>query len=247
MARSRSLFARPGMGVRVEHLSKEYRLAAMTYVVLRDLDLDVRPQEAVAIQGPSGCGKTTLLNLIGGIDRPDSGEMQLGDTLLNGMGERDLERYRLHDVGFIFQMFNLIPGLTALENLELPMVVSGKTREAARERGRALLDMVGMGDNADKRPDELSGGEQQRVAIVIALVNDPFLVLADEPTANLDSRNAEIVADLLASLGREHGKTVIVATHDDLVASRMDRILRMHDGALSTARNAPSEAPIPGG
>ena len=125
------------------------------------------------------------------------------------------------------------------------MVVSGKTREAARERGGALLDMVGMGGKANKRPDELSGGEQQRVAIVIALVNDPFLVLADGPTANLDSKKAENVADLLASLGREHGKIVLLATHDDLVASRMDRILRMQDGVLSTAStNHPSDAAI---
>lgn len=234
MATIRHLFGRPGMDVCAQEVFKEYRVRKITYPALRGVSCVIKRGEVTVIQGPSGCGKTTFLNMLGGIDRPDRGKLQVGDKELGRqMSERDLERYRLHDVGFVFQAFNLIPGLTALENLELPMTAAGKKRPERIERAKALLELVGMDEKASKRPDELSGGEQQRVAIALALVNDPLLILADEPTGNLDSNNAMIVADLLCLLAHEYKKTVVIATHDPAIASKGDLVFRMRDGAIA--------------
>ncbi len=181
--------------------------------------------------GPSGCGKTSLLNLIAGIDRPTAGTLQVDGHDVGGLDERGLERYRLTKVGYIFQFFNLIPSLSAMENLELPMLMAGAPGKRRRERAQELLDHVGLTAKGHKRPGELSGGEQQRVAICVALVNDPPLVLADEPTGNLDSANGARVTSLLISLAAQ-GKTVIVSTHDPEVAAQFARVHQMRDGRI---------------
>jgi putative ABC transport system ATP-binding protein len=223
-----------GAPIEVVALNKTYQTAAGEVVALRDVAWQVAAGEAVALMGPSGCGKTTLLNLLGGMDRPTGGALRVGGVDLAQLGERQLEAYRLRQVGYVFQFFNLIPSLSALENLELPMLVAGQARDARRARAQALLEMVGLGAKGDKRPEELSGGEQQRVAICLALVNDPALILADEPTGNLDSANIDVIASLLISLARERGKTVIVATHDPKVADAFSCIYRMRDGQFVT-------------
>ncbi|RLI39366.1 hypothetical protein DRO60_01430 [Candidatus Bathyarchaeota archaeon] len=222
--------ARAGVEVVAKDLIKVYRTGKTEVIALRGLNMRVEPGEVVAIMGPSGCGKTTLLNLIGGLDRPDAGAIVVGGKNIVEAPEAELERYRLEEVGFIFQFFNLVPTLTALENVELPMALAGKP--SRRDRAMELLEMVGLADRAHHKPDELSGGEQQRVAIACALANDPPLILADEPTGELDRENAKMVIDLLTSLSRELGKTTIIATHDYMVARETDRILRMEDGLI---------------
>ena len=219
-----------GVPIEIVQLGKTYRTAAGEVVALRDVSWQVEPGEAVALMGPSGCGKTTLLSLLGGMDRPTGGALRVGGQDLAGLGERQLEAYRLRRVGYVFQFFNLIPSLSALENLELPMLIAGRPREERRARALALLETVGLRQKDHKRPEELSGGEQQRVAICLALVNDPALILADEPTGNLDSANMGLITDLLLALAREQGKTVVVATHDPKVADAFARIHYMRDG-----------------
>lgn len=226
------LFHRPGMEVVIRGLTKQYRVGEVTYPVLKGIQCDMRPGQVAVLQGPSGCGKTTFLNMLGGIDHPDTGQILIGGVNLERI-ESDLARYRLLDVGFVFQAFNLIPGLSALDNLQLPMSAAGRRHSERVERAHALLELVGMRDKAAKRPDELSGGEQQRVAIAVALVNDPPLILADEPTGNLDSKNSDIVADLLCSLARNYGKTVVIGTHDPAVGTRGDQIYRVRDGLFT--------------
>ena len=218
--------------VEAREVTKVYRMAAGEVVALRGVSWRVGPGEAVALMGPSGCGKTTLLNLLGGMDRPSAGSILANGVDLGRLAERELEQYRLRRVGFVFQFFNLIPSLTALENLELPMLIAGVPRETRRARAQQLLEAVGLGQKGHKRPEELSGGEQQRVAIAVALVNDPPLILADEPTGNLDSANARTITQLLLSLALDRGKTVIVATHDPKVVEAFPRVYRMRDGAF---------------
>ncbi|MBI3077718.1 MAG: ABC transporter ATP-binding protein [Deltaproteobacteria bacterium] len=196
------------------------------------VDLEVGQGSGVAVMGPSGCGKTTLLNLVGGIDRASQGRVLVDGTDVTALPERALEQYRLRKVGFIFQMFNLIPSLTALGNLEIPMAIAGRSRDERKARGLALLSLMGIGHKADTYPDQLSGGEQQRVAIALALVNDPPLILADEPTGNLDRSNTEMIAGLLAALAAEHGKTVLMATHDQRAAAKAQLTYWMEDGRL---------------
>jgi putative ABC transport system ATP-binding protein len=200
-------------------------------LALADVSVAFAAGEAAVLMGPSGCGKTSLLNLLAGIDRATSGSIRIDGVDLTRLAERELERYRLSQVGYVFQFLNLIPSLSALENLDLPMLIAGVPREQRERRARELLQMIGLGDTGEKRPEELSGGEQQRVAIALALVNDPPLILADEPTGNLDSANARVVTDLLVSLARR-GKTVIVATHDQQVAQAFARRLGMRDGRI---------------
>ena len=217
-------------------LCKAYASGAERVVALDGVSCRFAPAEAAALTGPSGCGKTTLLNLIAGIDRPTSGKLLVGSRDVGALDERELERYRLTQVGYIFQFFNLVPSLTAAENLELPMLMAGVAPRARRERAHALLAEVGLAAKAAKRPEELSGGEQQRVAVCLALVNDPPLLLADEPTGNLDSVNGARVADLLISAAAR-GKTVIVATHDAAIARRFARVHRMRDGRITGSDN----------
>jgi putative ABC transport system ATP-binding protein len=184
----------------------------------------------VALMGPSGCGKTTLLNILGGVDHASGGEIQVGEQKLMALSERDLEKYRLHRVGFVFQFFNLIPTLTAIENLELPMVVADVGAAERKQRAQGLLDMVGLGAKGHKRPEELSGGEQQRVAVALSLANDPSLILADEPTGNLDTGNTETITSLFLSLAEKYGKTVIMASHDPKAVEHFKKVYNMRDG-----------------
>lgn len=225
-----TLFHTKGVEIEVLGVSKHYKLAAEEVHALRNIDWKARPGDATAIMGPSGCGKTTLLNLLGGVDRPSSGKILVDGQELTGMNERMLEAYRLLKVGFVFQFFNLIPTMTAFENLELPMLVAGLAEAACRERAQALLGIVGLEAKGNKRPEELSGGEQQRVGVALALANDPALILADEPTGNLDSRNAEIIAKLLCSLASDYGKTVIMVSHDPKNVAHFPVEYAMRDG-----------------
>jgi putative ABC transport system ATP-binding protein len=230
---SAALFTRPGVSVVVSGLAKTYRTTAEEIHALKPVDWRVAAGEAVAIMGPSGCGKTTLLNLLGGVDRPSEGTIAVDGEALTAVGERALEEYRLMKVGFVFQFFNLIPSMSAFENLELPMMVRGVAERQCRERARALLALVGLEAKGQKRPEELSGGEQQRVAIGLALANDPALILADEPTGNLDSTNADIISRLLRSLATDFGKTVILVSHDPKVVQQFPKVFSMRDGQFA--------------
>src|SRR2546423_9325277 len=224
------MFKNRGVNVTVSGLAKQYRTAAEEVHALRESSWEVRTGEAVAIMGPSGCGKTTLLNLLGGVDRPTAGTILIDNHDLTQMNERALETHRLRRVGFVFQFFNLIPSITAFENLELPMVMAGVPEPECRDRARKLLAMVGLEAKGGKRPEQLSGGEQQRVAVALALANDPALILADEPTGNLDSTNAAAIAGLLKSLSTDYGKTVIMVSHDAKAVEGFPTVYGMPDG-----------------
>src|SRR6184192_1425074 len=224
------MFKNKGVNVTVEGVSKRYQMAAEEVHALRESSWEVRRGEAVAIMGPSGCGKTTLLNLLGGVDRPTSGTILVDGQDLTAMNERALELHRLTRVGFVFQFFNLIPSITAFENIELPMVMAGTPEGECHERARRLLGLFGLEAKGHKRPEELSGGEQQRVGVALALANDPALILADEPTGNLDSTNASAIANLLKSLATEHGKTVIMVSHDPKTVEVFPTVYSMRDG-----------------
>ncbi len=201
---------------------------------LRGVDFAVEQGEMVAIMGPSGCGKTTLLNCLSGLDEPTNGDIIIAGTNLKHLSDRQRTAYRARQMGFIFQSFNLLPVLSAVENVELPMLVAGENGRKARRRAMEMLDVVGLADRARHRPAELSGGQQQRVTIARALVNNPAIVWADEPTGNLDGEAAEHVMDLLCKLNREQGQTLVIVTHSPEVGARASRIVRMRDGlALS--------------
>jgi putative ABC transport system ATP-binding protein len=230
-----SFFKHRGVGVEVTQLSKRYQMGPEEVHALRDTDWRIETGTAVAIMGPSGCGKTTLLNLLGGVDRPSGGRIRIDNDDLTAMNERMLEKHRLLHVGFVFQFFNLIPSITALENLELPMVMAGVSDAECHERARTLLGLVGLESKGQKRPEELSGGEQQRVAIALALANDPALILADEPTGNLDSTNAAVIAKLLRGLAADYGKTVILVSHDPKTVEHFPTVYSMRDGQFVQA------------
>jgi putative ABC transport system ATP-binding protein len=229
------MFKNKGVNVAVSGVSKQYKTAAEEVHALRESSWEVPSGSAVAIMGPSGCGKTTLLNLLGGVDRPTAGKILIDNQDLAQMNERALETHRLRRVGFVFQFFNLIPSITAFENLELPMVMAGLPESECRDRARKLLAMVGLEAKGDKRPEQLSGGEQQRVAVALALANDPALILADEPTGNLDSTNAAAIAGLLKSLSTDYGKTVIMVSHDAKAVEVFPTVYGMRDGRFVSA------------
>lgn len=213
-------------------LSRFYQTREVTVEALNGVNLDFQKGRMIAIKGASGSGKTTLLNLIGGLDRPSSGSIVVDGVDISRIHGRDEVRYRLQKVGFVFQAYYLIPNLTALENILLPMELSGINAAERELRARELLQRVGLDDTRGARkPSRLSGGEQQRVAIARALANNPSIILADEPTGNLDSRTGSLIIDLLYSLATE-GKTVIVATHSAEVAAKADQVLEMADGRL---------------
>jgi len=224
------LFKKSGAHVTVRGLKKSYTVGNVLVEAVRGVDLHLKAGEPVVIVGESGCGKTTLLNVVAGIDKPDEGTLRVGAQVLNKFSERELEQYRLHDIGFVFQMFNLIPAISAIENVEFPMSLAAVPATPRRERAARLLEVVGMLPMATKRPDELSGGQQQRVAIAVALANDPAIILADEPTANLDAVNVARVAELIFSLATEFGKTLLIATHDPRVAARAADVRVMEEG-----------------
>jgi len=213
-------------------VSRSFRRGDMTIPALDGIDLTIEHGEIVALEGPSGSGKTTLLQLLGALDRPSAGQVFFEGRDLNALGARELADIRLRAFGFVFQTFNLIPTLTALENVEAKLAPTGVSASALRERAVALLDEVSLGDRAEHLPTQLSGGEQQRVAIARALATEPRVVLADEPTGNLDSRTGAEIVDLLTSLSAEHNQTVVLVTHDHDVAAKAQRALQMQDGRL---------------
>ncbi len=213
-------------------LIKVYRAGKSEVIALRGLDMQLADGELVAVQGPSGCGKTTLLNLVGGIDRPTAGRVEVDGTNIVDYSEGELVRYRRDRVGFVFQFFNLVPTLTAEENVELPMRLANRAADYRKGRTRDLLKLVDLEGRAVHRPDELSGGEQQRIAIAVALANDPPLILADEPTGELDTENGQRVLELFGILNRDLGKTVLIVTHDQRVSKIARRILQIEDGTI---------------
>jgi putative ABC transport system ATP-binding protein len=218
--------------VEARALHKTYDTGKVEVHALRGIDLVIRRGEMVAVMGPSGCGKTTLLNCLSGLDSVDSGEVLIEGVGLSGMSDRDRTDYRARRMGFVFQFYNLMPVLTAVENVELPLLVSRVRPKEARRKALGALDLVGLGRRAEHVPDELSGGERQRVTIARALVNDPAIVWADEPTGDLDSENADEISALMRRLNLERGLSFVIVTHDLGVGRRTDRLVRMVDGAI---------------
>jgi len=225
-----------GVLVSARELRRDYPMSAGIVHAVRGVSLDVRSGEYVAIVGPSGCGKSTLLNLLGAIDEPSSGSLSIAGQRVGGLSDREATLFRLRTIGFVFQRFYLMPVLTALENVELPMSEAGVEKNARRQRARELLEYVGLADRAHHRPTELSGGEQQRVAIARALANRPALLLADEPTGELDARTGAEVIALFERLNRD-GTTIVVVTHDEDLAQAAHRVVHMRDGVIDDERH----------
>ena len=218
--------------IQVENLVKIYRLGKVSIPALRGISFDVAKGEFLVVMGPSGSGKTTLLNLIGAIDKPTSGRISIDGRDITTLGEGELTKLRRHKIGFIFQFYNLIPALTALENVELPMLTGGVSRKDASKRAFQLLETVGLAERVGHLPDELSGGEQQRVAIARALSNRPSVILADEPTGDLDTKTGMEVVQILYDTSKKENATVVAVTHDPMITERADRILHLRDGNI---------------
>ncbi|MDZ7589829.1 MAG: ABC transporter ATP-binding protein [Rubrivivax sp.] len=218
--------------IRIRGLAKSYHRGEQDIAVLLGIDLDVAAGEFIALMGPSGSGKSTLLNLVAGIDQPSAGTIEIGGVDIATLGEGELADWRASNVGFIFQFYNLIPVLSAFENVELPLLLTGLSARQRRERVAQLLALVGLSDRADHLPSELSGGQQQRVAIARALVGDPTLIVADEPTGDLDRSTGEEVLSLLEQLVAELGKTIVMVTHDPKAAARAHRLVHLEKGVL---------------
>ena len=218
--------------VRIRDLYKHFRRGPEVVHVLEGLSLDIAPGEFVALMGPSGSGKSTLLNLLGGLDRPTSGTLQVMGLELGQLSDNALARWRADNVGFIFQMYNLLPVLTAERNVELPLLLTELPAAERLRRARAALSLVGLEDRGRHRPGQLSGGQEQRVGIARAIVTDPGLLLCDEPTGDLDRKSGDEVLDLLAALNQQ-GKTVVMVTHDPHAAERAKRLLRLEDGRVA--------------
>jgi len=216
--------------IEVEDLSKVYHLGETEVHALRGVNLTVTEGEMMSIMGPSGSGKSTLMAILGCLDTPTSGLYRLAGTDVSRLSDRQLATIRSRQIGFVFQTFNLLPRATALENVELPLLYAGASKR--RQRARAALEAVGLGDRARHRPVELSGGEQQRVAIARALVNEPAIILADEPTGNLDSKTGDEVLDILTTLHQERGLTLVIVTHEPRVTARTERTVHLLDGRV---------------
>ncbi len=219
--------------VEVRGLTKEYQRGDEVVPVLAGLDLDIARGDYIALMGPSGSGKSTLLNLLGGLDVPTSGEIRIDGVSIGELGSDELAAWRARNVGFIFQMYNLLPVLTAEQNVELPLLLTSLSKAERRRRARAALALVGLSDRARHRPRELSGGQEQRVGIARAIVTDPMLLLCDEPTGDLDRKAGDAVLDLFDALNREAGKTIVMVTHDPRAASRARRVLQLDKGVLA--------------
>jgi putative ABC transport system ATP-binding protein len=226
--------ATPIVGIR--DLVKEYRRGAEVVRVLDGLSLEIDAGDFVALMGPSGSGKSTLLNLIGGIDRPTSGSLEVEGLRVDALSDSALARWRADHVGFVFQMYNLLPVLSAERNVELPLLLKDLSREQRTRRVAAALKLVGLSDRAKHRPRELSGGQEQRVGIARAIVTDPTLLLCDEPTGDLDRKSGDEILDLLQALNREYGKTIIMVTHDPHAAERSGRTIHLDKGMLREDR-----------
>ena len=218
--------------VRVVGVTKTFALGKMDVQVLRGVDLEVEAGEYLSIMGPSGSGKSTLFNMIGGLDKPTSGRVFIDEVDISQLDAYELAWLRNRKIGYIFQTFNLIPVMSALENVTLPMIFAGMQSDHAVEKGRSLLDLVGLGERFLHKPAELSGGQQQRVAIARALANDPAIILADEPTGNLDSSTGEEIIALLQKMSQERGVTIISATHDFKMLNVSDRVVWIRDGRI---------------
>jgi putative ABC transport system ATP-binding protein len=225
--------------IRVRRLTREYQMGAETIQALRGVDLDIRRNEYVAIMGPSGSGKSTMMNLIGCLDTPSAGEYWLSGTEVSKMSDDALARVRNRAIGFVFQTFNLLPRASALHNVELPLIYAGIRAGDRKARARRALERVGLGDRMHHKPNELSGGQRQRVAIARALVNDPSILLADEPTGNLDSATSAEIMDVFADLHRQ-GQTIIMVTHEAEIAAHAHRVVTLRDGMVhsDTVRQA---------
>ncbi len=228
--------------VRIESVSKSYLAGSVEVFALRGIDLEIEGGSIVGIMGPSGSGKTTLLNILGGIDRPTAGNVFVDGTNVGRLDGRDLDTYRCTGVGSIFQFFNLVPSLTARQNVEVPMVVARNSDDEVEARASNLLELVGLRDRDRRLPSELSGGEQQRVAVAVALANDPPLLLADEPTGELDSEAGEQVIGLIVRLSRELHKTVVIATHDGRLLGECDTVWSLRDGRIEGRRDSPPKS-----
>jgi putative ABC transport system ATP-binding protein len=228
--------------VQVRDLHKSFTRGSEPIHVLRSLTLDVGEGEFLALMGPSGSGKTTLLNLIAGLDRPTDGRITVGDQEISAMSESELARWRTRNVGFVFQFYYLLPVLTAYENVELPLLLLPLTKEQRRKQVEVALDLVGLSNRMDHRPGQLSGGQQQRVGIARAMVTDPTLIVADEPTGDLDTKSADEILKLLEILRGQLNKTIIMVTHDPKAAARAQRILHLEKGQLVLDTAAPVPA-----
>jgi putative ABC transport system ATP-binding protein len=224
----------PGTGalIVVDRVSKSYYRDALEVPVLRGIDLILSPGEFIALMGPSGSGKTTLLNLIAGLDRPTAGRVVVAGEEVSSLGEEDLADWRAENVGLIFQLYNLIPVMTAYENVELPLLLTPLGRKERREHAHAALSIVGLADRMDHYPRQLSGGQEQRVAIARALVTDPVILVADEPTGDLDAKSADEILRLLVTLNRDHGKTIVMVTHDPKAAACARNLVHLDKGVL---------------
>ncbi len=227
--------------ITLNHITRSYVMGSETIHALRDVSLNINRGEYVAIMGPSGSGKSTLMNLLGCLDSPTSGEFILNGSRVSEMDDNELAEIRNREIGFVFQSFNLLPRSDALHNVELPLIYSGMNADLRRERALQALENVGLGDRIHHRPNEMSGGQRQRVAIARALVNSPSIVLADEPTGNLDSKTGEEIMRLFENLS-EKGNTIILVTHEEDIARHARRIVRIRDGLIASDEITPSES-----
>jgi putative ABC transport system ATP-binding protein len=218
--------------VRLRGVAKDYKRGAETVHVLHALDLDIPKGDFLALMGPSGSGKSTLLNLIGGIDRPTAGSIEIAGQRTDSMSDGDLGRWRANHVGFVFQMYNLLPVLSAERNVELPLLLTKLSASDRKKRANAALKLVGLSERAHHKPRELSGGQEQRVGIARAIVSDPTLLLCDEPTGDLDRKSGDEILDLLQALNQQQGKTIIMVTHDPHAAARAKHVLHLNKGQL---------------
>jgi len=228
--------------IEVRDITKIYKMGEVEVHALRGVSFDIKRGEVVSIMGPSGSGKSTLMNTLGCLDRPTSGEYYLDGQLVSSLKDDQLALIRNEKVGFVFQSFNLLARVSALANVELPLRYAGVTK-GRRNRARAALEAVGLGDRVTHRPYELSGGQQQRVALARAIVNEPSIIMADEPTGNLDTKVGKEIMDLLLSLNKEYGTTLIIVTHDPKIAKQTQRVIRIIDGRLDDSKNGSSSKP----
>ncbi len=217
----------------VKDLIKVYKTGKSEVIALRGLDCTIKGSEVLAIMGPSGCGKTTLLNVIGGLDRPTAGSIRFDGVNVVDLSDADLVKHRREKVGIVFQFFNLVPTLTARENIELPMRLAGKSSDQMKKRADELLKLVDMEPRAEHRPDELSGGEQQRIGLAVALANDPPVLLADEPTGELDTQTGQQILHLFKQLRDEYKKTIVIVTHDQRIGQIADTVMTIVDGKIT--------------